>query len=741
MSEASDMAVKYQRLAQEYAKLKAQNQVLKKAIVESQEKSTVLQTNIQEKEQVIRRSEQEIDSSNFRCQQMVRRIESLQLELDQKDKRSKVADKNILPVSNVIDEDLQQKIIENEQLHKQLHAYNTEKRQMEQRFMDDLSTAKTEAKTASEALENLQHSHSQMVQQLENDKELLEKKLESISLELIQSNKDMSEKITHLQSHNDQLEQKCSQLAATIQDVVVFNDHSLTEMTNLKLVPHNKRTKMQGLDLFKSVKNLVGDFCKSLSDFHLYSKQRNKLYPVDATIQPLPETSLKFSQCCDETVSVLGNVLSSFSDAFTTFEMSQNEGILKLEDFSKCFTQYNAHFSKLLPYQLLILQEEYELSICVPTLQSKNSEFLASFKKCLPSISKLSTYLSYVVSTKEKADSDYASKVKFAYQKIISALNELHLVFKELSKSFNSKIALELQLPTTTTAPELTTANEFLLGSILSLSTISAKLSGLIQTNIDFISNAITSTKNSVMSIINISKKTVDFIDQVNLVSPPPSISYLEAIERKQDFHNENRQELLQQLHDVTNKLQSLEREKEHWLLETQLLQVKLEKVKSFENSFDENIVEKDRAMSASLMPLETSMLGTLDSSVDLVSSSKTTEELIKEHLTSRISEAALKAQAAEGKALHFENECRLLHKHLSVLRNKKEDLHNEVNGSSQRISQLQDELSVTRRSYEEQLSLMSEHLATMNDKLATQKDEIESLKNKTPKKSKIRLH
>lgn len=43
----------------------------------------------------------------------------------------------------------------------------------------------------------------------------------------------------------------------------------------------------------------------------------------------------------------------------------------------------------------------------------------------------------------------------------------------------------------------------------------------------------------------------------------------------------------------------------------------------------------------------------------------------------------------------------------------------------------IQDELSVTRKSYEDQLSLMSDHLAGMNDKLSSQKDEIESLKQK----------
>ena len=40
-----------------------------------------------------------------------------------------------------------------------------------------------------------------------------------------------------------------------------------------------------------------------------------------------------------------------------------------------------------------------------------------------------------------------------------------------------------------------------------------------------------------------------------------------------------------------------------------------------------------------------------------------------------------------------------------------------------------QDELQTTTRSYEDQLSMMSEHLAGMNEKLTTQKDEIDMLK------------
>nr|XP_026693793.1 protein phosphatase 1 regulatory subunit 21-like [Ciona intestinalis] len=107
------------------------------------------------------------------------------------------------------------------------------------------------------------------------------------------------------------------------------------------------------------------------------------------------------------------------------------------------------------------------------------------------------------------------------------------------------------------------------------------------------------------------------------------------------------------------------------------------------------------------------------------------TEDLIKQHLTVRITEMGYKMQHAEAKTLHFESECNVLHKHLGMAKDKQSSMQHEISSSLQKISQLQDELSVTRRNYEDQLSLMSEHLASMNDKLASQKDEIENLKVK----------
>lgn len=43
--------------------------------------------------------------------------------------------------------------------------------------------------------------------------------------------------------------------------------------------------------------------------------------------------------------------------------------------------------------------------------------------------------------------------------------------------------------------------------------------------------------------------------------------------------------------------------------------------------------------------------------------------------------------------------------------------------------SLMQDELATTKRSYEDQLSMMSDHLCSMNETLTKQREEIDTLK------------
>ncbi|CAK8695026.1 unnamed protein product [Clavelina lepadiformis] len=728
----TDINVKYQRLAQEYAKLKAQNQVLKKAVVDAKETTGKLQIDLQNKEQVIRRSQQEIDSSDFRSQQMARRIELLQVELEQKShaKKSKSAsDRPNLDGFNAKDEDLQNKIQENEVLHKKVYEYDAKKKQLEESLNDRITAAKKEAQSYSNALQDLQEQHDKMLQQFKQEKANLEEKVLNMEASTKQSESEAQAKIQDLLSINFELKSKVEKLTQTVSGAVVFNDCENGDYNNIQIQAYNKRSQAQTEEIITQAKDLIKEFCNSLKSFHKHTKERCLLYPVDSQFESPSDCNIMLSQHLDQSEEVLQSIVSSFEDAFAdvSFPISMYSTI-KLDKFTESIQKYMSHLSKIQPHKLSSLKEECDLSLCAPLLQSKNSEYLCNYERLLPAMSKLCTYLSYITSSRSD---DSKENEDFAYQKIVSAVNELHLMFKDLSKVFNGKMVLEYQLPTTSKSPKLRQTNEFLLASMLSLATLTARLSGFIHANMDFFIQNPPSSKNSAMNVVNITHRVSSYMDRVSLSSPPVSIPYLDALHRKNDVQVENREELFNRLQKNANQLQTLEQEKEHWILETQLLQMKLEKQKQ-QNTNQDKTVERHRTLSVSLAPLDSSMLGSLDTPAAKVeTTAQSTEDMIKQHMTNRLTESGLKTQTAEGKALHYENECQVLHKHFATMQKKKQSIHDALDKSTQRVSQLQDELSVTRRSYEEQLSLMSEHLAAMNDKLASQKDEIDTLKVK----------
>ncbi len=102
-----DVGAKYSRLASEYSKVRqkfyspclipfyatqvaiffktqvrAQNAVLKKAVLDEQTKNVQLSETLREKDQVIRKSNQEMESLSFRNSQLSRRVTVLQEEID-----------------------------------------------------------------------------------------------------------------------------------------------------------------------------------------------------------------------------------------------------------------------------------------------------------------------------------------------------------------------------------------------------------------------------------------------------------------------------------------------------------------------------------------------------------------------------------------------------------------------------------------------------------------------------------
>ncbi|CAK9814692.1 Protein phosphatase 1 regulatory subunit 21 [Anthophora quadrimaculata] len=128
------LQTKYKKIAAEYSKIRAQANVLRRAVIDEQARNADIREQLKEKEVELRRAEQELDSLSFRNQQLTKRISVLQEELEKAQNKSKKG-KNKLSESNsqvlaspnhILDEEFQKKIVENAQLLSQIHDKDSE---------------------------------------------------------------------------------------------------------------------------------------------------------------------------------------------------------------------------------------------------------------------------------------------------------------------------------------------------------------------------------------------------------------------------------------------------------------------------------------------------------------------------------------------------------------------------------------------------------------------------------------
>lgn len=105
--------------------MRAQATVLRRAVLEEQSKNSNLKETLRSKEISLRRTEQEVDSLCFRNEQLLRRVSTLQDDLDSEIKNKKHkrrTDSNKQSVDkSVIDEDLEKKIVEISELTSQVN--------------------------------------------------------------------------------------------------------------------------------------------------------------------------------------------------------------------------------------------------------------------------------------------------------------------------------------------------------------------------------------------------------------------------------------------------------------------------------------------------------------------------------------------------------------------------------------------------------------------------------------------
>ncbi|KAL8589753.1 hypothetical protein ACOMHN_027261 [Nucella lapillus] len=803
----AEVTSKYQKLASEYAKLKAQVPVLKKAYLDEQTECSSTKDQLKEKEQSMRKFQQEVESLSFRNQQLSKRVMVLQDELETMETQKKKnkhkggeapsLEKLQHSSTSVYGEELQSKIEENAKLHSMLQEVSTSYEHKIVDLEDRIKSSEQDRSQHEDVVTSLRQTSKTQIERLQQEKAMVEVRLQSQDNEIkdYRARAEVAEQ--NLNTVSEDLSSRLSSSNKIISDKLPFIDTKNRDLNGLNLPTHDRKHQLRARELIGQAANLVGELTQGLSNFFTYSEQRSRIYPADGITEPLSPTNTKYCKYLHENLAYLRPVdqsLRQFSEELRDDSLTILETATDLQIFSQNFSLLVAYCNKLLPYQMLSLEEESQVSSCTSTLATKNRELLKSLARLNATLNKLDTYVAILATQSKQSDGHPQSSHPRFFVLLSSTLEHLHEAIKEVSKHYNSKVSLEHQLPTAT--QKLKTTDECVVSSLISLVTSTGKMSAFMSGNLDFFTEgAGYRTRGSSIgtapsfegprshpAVSEFRQKTAGYLSCINARSRPDSVPHRVSVQNRKTLLSsaESKQGLAKQITAFQERVGKLEQEKEHWVLELQLLKIKYDneqqKVKKMEQeiealrgssgvgstatsiagSIEDNIdhlslpaaSSSDRRSeslgSCSSGPGEIIRLGQLELQRDTgAGDAETREQLIKDHFTQRTNDMTLQLQHADSKAVNFHAELQLadskavnfhaevraLHKQLRLAERAKSTAEDELKAASQTMAQLKDELQTTTRSYEGQLSMMSEHLASMNEKLAQQKDEIDDLR------------
>ncbi|XP_074532085.1 protein phosphatase 1 regulatory subunit 21 [Halichoeres trimaculatus] len=773
MANVTDLQAKYSKLAQEYSKLRAQNQVLKKGVVDEQANSASLKEQLKQRDQSLRKQEQEMDSLSFRNQQLAKRVELLQEELAASEAKGKKGknkgdspSQHGLQTQSVFNEDLQKKIEENERLHIQFYEADELHKRQEAELSARLQVLEKDSEQHQAVVDGLTTKYMETIERLQSDKARLEVKAQTLEREAKECRMRTEECQQQLRRCQSELNRQVKQSSSVIQEKVPFNDTKFSDYNSLNVPPHNRRHQLKARDVAGQALAFIQDLVAALLNFHSYTEQRVHIYPLDSSIEPISPLNQKFSQYLHENAAYVRPLEDSFlqlHQSITEDTVTVLETVVKLKSFADNFSTYTHFLQKILPYQLKSLDEECEASLCTAALTAKNHELQSDMKKVTSMFEKLQSYINLLALPSVRQDALPQSSTSAVFTQLAACLHSLHDAIKEMSKHYNQKASLEQELPTVT--QKLCTTTECLLGSLGCLTSSTGKIATFFSNNLDFFTSPGYSPRGGTVALnplqaesMLVNKKRAASYIQAIKKSQPQSVPYREALSNRRVLTSstESREGLTQQVQQSQEKIARLEQEKEHWLLEAQLGKVRLEKENQRIADLEAQLAaalggspdsrtaavasvlaesheeaETEQRAAGKETTLCTSLVGMLCTtpSIEHVGDEESREQLIKTHYMARVGELTTQLQISDSKAVHFHSECRALAKRLTIAEKSRETLSEEVKQANQNISRLQDELTTTKRSYEDQLSMMSDHLCSMNETLSKQREEIDTLK------------
>ncbi|KAG8232636.1 hypothetical protein J437_LFUL012596, partial [Ladona fulva] len=350
-----DLQTKYQKLAAEYSKIRAQVGVLKKAVIEEQTRNSELKDVLKERDQSLRKADQEMDSLTFRNQQLTKRVTVLQDELDSfqiKFKKGKGKSSGGPQPSdytnNVIDEEFQKKITENAELLSMMHEKDLSYQLQVSEMTERLEKLQHEVQKFKKCNNDAEENYRAVIVNLQSEKEKLETRLSAKEKELQKSSSQLFDLERKLKETEEGLRSNLDAANNIIINHLPFADKRLQELNELNVPQLDRRRQAWCLHLVAQVGSHVGDLATGLSDFHTYTEQR-----VAASSGSLSPLNAKFSAHLKDNARYLRALEQGYREFQNGLEndiIVALETIPSIQKFSSALSSYVTYLQKLLPY-------------------------------------------------------------------------------------------------------------------------------------------------------------------------------------------------------------------------------------------------------------------------------------------------------------------------------------------------------------------------------------------------------
>jgi hypothetical protein len=541
---------------------------------------------LQERDQSIRGTAQELDTLGFQNKQLSKRLELLQEDLTSKEAKSNRGSKSAKKSAtedalHLQEEELRRKIMENEGLHRrrqeEARGYEQKIRELQQQLEAAQAQLqegqRSQTLKASEATDATQRFHLERVQ--------LTQRLADAQSALAATKATLEQKETALKATTDSSTAQIQALNELASSKCFFDDTATPEFNALNVPPSDDLGSGKTSEINKQVLQGVRSFVSLFSNLLTYFEER----AIHISAMQPDGMSKAAKECC-AALNGHAKYIKPLDRSFTMY----HDGAATLGPFAGAFSNFENYMKRLLPHMKHALEEENGFVDTTTMLKATNIAVIGAFQDVVVEISKMNGHVTGIGNQDTRTFANTQASVFAA----VSGLSVVLTGFTALASHFSVKVAQEQKLARTTDKSKSTDAM-----ISQALSAIVAAIEALVKVLEDNKSTLTAGTSYAVRGVPAASlagsagSPAVDVLEERArrfmrglLCDPPDSVPYTEALALSKNggARSAVRRSSIsltdQALSspELNAKVSELEQEREHFKLECELLKMKLDR-------------------------------------------------------------------------------------------------------------------------------------------------------------------